>query len=368
MVKVKVSSIIREATEIKKFTEKEKSLPKTCTLDDGQVFNIYDMSFMMANVLLNTHVEMWNFNKGIQGYNVKKYTDKLNNVKVSESRYMDMASRFVSYSKKNNRVPSNILVTGEIGGSSFELFTYCLAKILTFFKQNHTLPKYCLFNKADITPNTKTTTNTKKTAKTSTSNKPKNTNCTNPYVSKPHLTTTKTGLGQNYHWDCSANSVQQALYKLSGKTIKEDALIKVGGVTTKGVGHEGINTMIAWFNKKYKTNYQVKWINFSSLADTRDKRFEELGKIICKPDNAVITHIGYSNAGGKIGSQVFGHYEVLDKINTKTKYVRALNSLGNQMNKNAFYGHLQDRSFEVQAHYFASTPGGQSALCIITKK
>ena len=133
MVKVKASSILNEAKEIKRFVETNKALPKQCTLNDGQVFDIYDMSFMMASALLNTRAEMWTFDKGIQKYNVSRYNDKINNVKVSNSRYMDMVSRFVSYTKKNARVPSNIMVSGEHGSASFELFTFCVAKILAFF-------------------------------------------------------------------------------------------------------------------------------------------------------------------------------------------------------------------------------------------
>ena len=146
--------------------------------------------------------------------------------------------------------------------------------------------------------------------------------------------------------------------------------MQIGGVTTAGVGHQGINTMIAWFNKTYNTTYKVQWKNFSDLGNDRDSRFQALAKLICKPNIAVICHIGYANSGNSPitkNSKIFGHYEVLDKINTKTKYVRALNSLGNKIDNNAYAGHLQERTFETQASFFANTPGGQKALCIITK-
>ena len=71
-------------------------------------------------------------------YNTTPYVDKINNVKVKKSVYLDMSLRFVKYCEKNHRVPSNIMVTGEVGSASFELFTYCLSKILTYLKKNGT--------------------------------------------------------------------------------------------------------------------------------------------------------------------------------------------------------------------------------------
>jgi len=177
-------------------------------------------------------------------------------------------------------------------------------------------------------------------------------------------------LGQKYPWSCSAHTVMQELYKLTGIKVDEDTLIKVGGVTTNGVGHDGINTMIAWFNKKYGFQLKVQWKNFSDLGETRDERFKAFAKLICKSNVAILTHIGYANAGERKitkGDKIFGHYEGLDKVNIKTKYVRALNSLGSKINANAYAGHLQDRTYETQASFFANTPGGQKALCIITK-
>ena len=142
------------------------------------------------------------------------------------------------------------------------------------------------------------------------------------------------------------------------------------GVTTSGVGHEGFATAIAWFNKKYGTKYKIAWKNFSDLGDTRDKRFEALAKLLCKDNTAILTHIGYGNAGKSpitSSTKIFGHYEILDRINTKTKYVRALNSLGSKINLNAYEGHLQERTYATQASFFANTPGGQKAILIITK-
>ena len=372
-MKISKKLVCQEAKEIKAFIDKNKKLPKYATINNSQ-FTPPQYAYILAKQISKMSLQT------ISKITVKNPSnpigDTLKNVKVMKNDYIDMAQRVTKYIETNKQVPN--YVTYKKSRVRFELYTYCFAKILAYFKENNTLPNYCLFNSSDVQNTTSNTTNTNKSTTTSTSNSTKTaksnttkSTCTNPYTSKPHLTTTKTGLGQNYGWDCSANAVQQCLYKLSGRVISENTLIKVGGVGTSGVGHQGINTMIAWFNKKYNTNYQVQWKNFSDLGKTRDERFQALAKLICKPNIAVLTHIGYGNSGNSpitSSTKIFGHYEVIDKINTKTKYVRALNSLGNKINSNAYAGHLQDRTYQTQASFFANTPYNQQALCIITKK
>ena len=277
------------------------------------------------------------------------------NEKVYKADYMDMLKRFVAYCEKNKQYPNYVMTKQSKTPSSYKLFCFCIDKIEKFIKENGYYPNWCVFNYKDIQSTASTTT--------------KVNNCTNPYTSTPHHTTTKTGLGQKYAWDCSANAMNQCLYKLSKKDISEDTLIKVGGVTTNGVGHDGLNTMVAWFNKKYNTNYKVTWKNFSDMGKTVDERFTALAKLLCKSNIAVLTHIGYANSVERPvspSSTVFGHYEVLDKINTKDKTVRALNSLGIKCG-NEYCGHLQTRSYTTQASYFANTPYNQKALMIIQK-
>lgn len=373
MVKVKASSILTEAVQIKSFVEKNKELPKTCTLNDGQTFDIYDMSFLMARLLLNTRAEMFNVNKDIQKYNTGKYADKLNNVKVSNSRYMDMVSRFVAYCSKNSRVPSNILVSGEYGSSSFELFTYCLAKIVAFYHKNNTLPSYCIFNKADIQANKKTSPNTKKTTSTSTSNKVKTVkkvkgNCENPYTSKPHYTSSGCNrLGQCTGYYCGPHSIHQAIRKYGITKYSEKTLAGWCGTTTNGTDHQGISTCIAKVGKANNIKLTATWKNFSDMGKTNTERFKNIAKLICDPKVAVIWHIAYVNGGNGTSGKKFGHYEYIDKINISTEYVRALNSLGDKLGNGSYTGKLQDRPYKVQSYFALNTPGGQPALCIIRK-
>jgi len=372
MVKVRTSSILQEATEIKKFVEKNKTLPKQCTLNDGQVVDIYNMCFMMCSVLLNQRVEVWSFSNDVKKYNVGKFNDKLNNVKVINSKYMDMVSRFVAYSKKNNRVPSNILVTGEFGASSFELFTFCVSKILSFLHEKNTLPSYCMFNRADLQANETSNTNTKKTQTTSTSTKKKTvkkSNCENPYTSTPHYTTTGCNkLGQCTGYYCGPHSIHQAMKKFGITKYDEKTLASWCGTTKNGTDHNGINTCIAKVSKQTGIKLTTQWKNFSDMGKTDTERFQAIAKILCQPNKAIIWHIAYINGGASTNGKHFGHYEMIDKINISTKYVRALNSLGDRLQNGSYTGKLQDRKYSVQSYFAKNTPAGQPALCIITKK
>ena len=364
MIKIyKKTSILTEAKQIKTFIENNKTIPKACTLDTGVRLSPYSLTYLMSELISNPKRTDYQL-RAVVKYNTTQHKDTINNEKVYLTDYQAMIKNFIQYCEEHKRVPAYITTIKSKTKVSFELFMYCLSKIVVYYANNKTLPNYCTFTKGFIPNSTSNSKTVEKTNNQSTSN------CTNPYTSTPQLTTTKQGLGQNYPYSCGANSTQQALYKLSKKIIPEKTLMQIGGVTTAGVGHQGINTMIAWFNKTHNTNYKVTWKNFSDLGNDRDSRFQALAKLICKPNIAVICHIGYANNGNSPitkNSKIFGHYEVLDKINTKTKYVRALNSLGNKINNNAYAGHLQERTFETQASFFANTPGGQKALCIITK-
>ena len=363
---MKSELIKKEAKEVKGFVESNKALPKYCTINNNQ-YSPYTTAYLFAKVINTPKAS------DIKVVNIKApnntFKQESINEKVKIADYSDMVKRFVKYCETSKKAPAYVMTGKRKVG--FALFAYCLAKIVNYYQINKAMPNYCIMNSKDLSNagssaqnNASNSASGNKKPSTSTSN------CQNPYTSAPHLTTTASGLGQDYPWDCSCNALQQCLYKLSGKKISEATLIKVTGCGVNGVGHDGINTAIAWFNKTYKTKYTIEWRYFSDLAESRDKRFEVLARLICKPNIAVLTHIGYANSGKSPitkNSKIFGHYEVLDKVNTKTKYVRALNSLGNKLNANAYAGHLQERTYETQASFFAHTSGGQKAIAIIKR-
>lgn len=367
---VKKNSILGESEQVKSFIEKNRKLPMTCTLDTGNTITIYSMSYLMAKQLVNWSVNGISTVEVVK-YNTTPYVDKINNVKVKKNVYLDMSLRFVKYCEKNHRVPSNIIVTGERGSASFELFTYCLSKILTYLKKNGTFPNYCLFNKADIQNTKSTSVNTKKKTTSSTSNKTKTVkeNCKNPYTSTPHYTTKGCNkLGQCTSYYCGPHSIHQAMRKYGITKYNEKTLASWCGTTHNGTDHQGINTCIAKIGKQTNNKFKVTWKNYSDMGKNDNERMKNIAQLLCQPKYAIIWHIAYINGGTSTSGKHFGHYEYIDKINTSTSYVRALNSLGDRNSDGSYDGRLQDRKYNVQSYFARNTPGNQSALCIIEKQ
>ena len=229
-----------------------------------------------------------------------------------------------------------------------------------------------MFNHTDLQKSTTTQKTSQTTASTSTSSKPKTTtksNCTNPYTSSPHYTTTGCNkLGQCTGYYCAPHSIHQAIKKFGITQFSEKQIAIWAGTTTAGTGHPGINTALAKISKESGVKLKVQWKNFSDMGTSDKERFDNIGKLMCKANTALIWHIVYINGGESTSGKQFGHYECIDKINTITKYVRALNSLGVKNNDGSYQGRLQDRPYTVQAYFARNTAGGQPALCIITKE
>ena len=365
MVKISKNDLIKESKQIQDYIEKNKKIPLTNTYSDGTILSIYTTSYLMSCLVHDTFKSSHYPTIELVKYNTISHKDTINE-KVMRIDYLKMITNFIKYCQENKRVPSYITTVKSKTKVSFELYVYCLSKIIAYYNEKNTLPNYCIFNKEDIQAN-KTSSQTSKNNKSqSTSSKG---NCTNPYTSSPHLT--DKNLGQDYPYSCANNATQQALFKLLNKVFKESDLAKYSGTTTNGTSHAGINTCIAHISKITGIKLTVKWMNFSDLGTTTEERFKKLGEIICQPNKAVITHIAYVSGGEKPMTPstkvFFGHYETIDKINIKTKYVRVLNSLGTKKANGGYTGKLQERPFGVEASYLRYTPGGQPSICIITK-
>ena len=364
-MKISKKLVIEEANEVKKFFDKNKKLPKYATINNSQ-FTPPQYCYIFAKLI--SKMSLSTVNKMIVAEPKNSIVDNVN-FTLSENEYVSLAQRVASFIESNKRCPSYANYKNKQIG--YELYLFCFVKILSFYKEKGRLPSTCTFNSAEIKYTKKTTQTTKKTTATPTSSNTKKTkkdNCENPYVSAPHLTSSSNGLGQDYKYSCACNSMQQAFYKLTGKKISEKILCSWAGTTTKGTSENGIRTAVAKFNKEYKTNLKVTFKYFSDLGKTETERYTALGKLLCQKNKAVITHIGYQDSGEKINDKAtFGHWEVLDRIDVKSKTVRALNSLGYRSG-NGYKGHLQVRSWKVQSHYFAKTTGGQKAILIISKE
>lgn len=363
---MKTSLIIQEAKEVKAFVEKNKTLPKVCTIN-GNEYSIYTTAYLFGKLLMNRKAT------NINVVAIKAPTTHIKeNIKedITSVDYYDMVKRFVNYCEQNKRVPTYITSVKSKTKVSFELFAFCLSKIIVFYySHNNTSPLYCTFNSKDLQNTLTKTTTVKKTTKTTTSTKTKKTNCNNPYTSAPHyLETGCNRLGQCTGYWCGPHSIHQAVKKFGITQYTEKQIAAWAGSTTSGTGHPGINTAIAQISKKSGKKLKVQWKNFSDMGSTDEARFKAIAKILCQPNKAIIWHIAYINGGKSINGKAFGHYECIDKIDTTGRSVRALNSLGNKKSNGSYLGRLQKRSFGVQAYFAKHTNGGQPALCIITKE
>ena len=368
-MKYETKALVTEASQIKNFIEKNKKIPKAATLTTGETLSPYSIAYLLSLAVKdNLKTKSYDLVNVIIYNPAKKHVDTINNKDVSKKDYMIMIDNFIKFCRKYHRVPRYITVPSLDVKVSFELYLYCISKIVLFIDKNKKLPNYCNFNKSFSSNAQKVTSTVKKEVKKSTSTSKKTNSCSNPYTSSPNLPESERG--QNTSYGCANNGEQEALYKLTGKIFKESELAKLSATTTRGTSHSGINTCIAAIAKKLGIKLTVKWVNFSSLGKTMDERFEALGKIICKSNKAVITHIAYMDGGEDLFDKDgvwYGHFEPIKSINTKTKTVKVLNSLGYKKASGGYKGHIQDRSFKVEASYLANTTGGQRSNYIITK-
>jgi len=348
MPRITQKNIIKEAIEVKTFIERNKKLPKYCTIQGNQ-YSPYTVAYLISRTISNLKADTFNvkpIGKSNQGFSVKL------NENCSKTTYLDMVSRFNDYCNKNNHIPAYVITIRN--KADFTTYLYGVCKILNYYKQNNTLPKTCLFTSSYIDVNKKATTKTKNNQSTSTSS---NANL-NIYTSSPHyLNTGCNNLGQCTPYYCGVHSVHQVLRKFGITKYSESKLAGWAGTTTSGTDHQGILTAIS---KASNGNLKTRWINFSSLGKNTDERFKALGKLISQKDTDCIVHNLYRLK--------YGHYETIHKIDHNNKIVYVLNSLGDKCGTTSYCGYIEKRSYTEFAKYIANTPANQPSICLITKK
>ena len=341
---MKKSYILTEAKQIKTYVEKNKKIPLSNNFQDGKIYSIYTTSYLMAKQIMD-----WS-NKDISKidvirYDKKTYADTINE-KISKEDYLAMVRKFLEYCKLNKRTPTYIISIKSNSKVSFELFTYCLSKIIVYYSENGRLPHTCLFNKADLQSNKSDKKTGDKSVRKSTSN------CKNPYKSLPINTNTGCdALGQNTSYYCGVCALQKVLYKF-GIKVSQKQLSQYAGTTSKGTSHQGLRTAIEYVARKNNVKLSVKEYNFSDLG------FEKLAKLICKPNADAITHVYYRLQ--------YGHYEKIKSIDLTAKQLEVVNSLGKKCKNGCYCGYIEKRSFEIQKQYFKGI--SQKSIILITKE
>ena len=364
MSKITFKNIQTLASKTKKYVEENGKLPKTLTVDKVE-YTYPQIGHILAKSVCNIGKDVTVIKVKVApdptGETVKLKLTKEEYLKEAKNYYKfiedENKKRLPNYSKiKNKKVKQRVMI-------------YSLSKIIVWYTNNKELPDSCKFYTSETVKKTTTNTSTKKTTTTNASTKKTttNTSCTNPYTSQPHYTSTGCNkLGQCTSYYCAPHSIHQALKKFGITNISESTLARWAGTTSSGTDHDGINTAIAMTSKKSGVKLSVKWYYMSDFGSTTAEQFKTIGKIMCQKNKAVFYHIGYQCSGSCSNGTVFGHYEMLQKINTSNKTVIALNSLGNKCGSTSYCGHIQNRSFDLQKHYINNKTSVKS-VCIITK-
>lgn len=142
------------------------------------------------------------------------------------------------------------------------------------------------------------------------------------------------GMGQCTGYYCACNSLQQSFYRLTGIKVNEDTIAEWAGTTTDGTDHDGINTAVAQFNRKYNKNVKITWYNFSELS------WSKILDMIKK--GAVFFHLLYRNR--------YGHYEPIKWV---SDVLEILNSLGDKCGSSSYCGYIEYRSKSEQKSYIS---------------
>lgn len=325
------ANIYKMAQDVKTYVEKNKKFLNKGTYG-GTEFTWNEMQDIMTYCLLNLST---NINAGSYKWCANANGDSINE-KILKNDYMDQAKRVHNYILKNGQIPNNVTTVKSKKRVNIDLFTYCVAKILVFYKNNGQLPNYCLYDsnalKAQTSSSTTTTTNSGLRAYLT------NTGCS--------------GLGQCTGYYCACNSLQQCFYRLTGIQVAESTIASVAGTTTAGTGHSGIETAVAWFNRKYGKNIKITWKNFSDLGSSESARWSALQSYMNK--GAVFCHINYRDQ--------YGHYEVPKQVSGDNVIV--LNSLGSSCGGNTYCGYIETRTKNTHRRYINGI--SQKSIAILT--
>lgn len=351
---ISAANIKTMAVTVKKYVESNKKLPSTVTVGNVKY------TWPQVWYILSWHVN--NLGRSLSSVPnvktcVKAVGDSINE-EVYPSDFNDQSKRVVQYIKQNGQAPNYVTSVKSKKRVRPRVSIDALARIIVwYYSHNKTLPNYCTYNSGRFKDTSSSSNNTAQ----STTN-----NCENPYTSSPHYLNQGAGaLGQITPYDCGPHCIHQGLKKFGVTNISESELMSYCGTTTSGTSHDGLETGIAKAAKKAGIKINVTWKSFSEMGKTDAERFKAIGQLMCKKNVYVFFHLWYSAAGQGIDDDDgCGHYETSDKINIKTGYLRALNSLGSRQG-NGYYGHLQDRKFSIQSHYISGI--SQKSICIMTK-
>lgn len=330
------ADIKKLAAKTKTYIEKNKKIPAKLTINKktysyGQI--AYILSFAVNNYKKAASVF------AVKG--VEKATGDTVKEKILTDDFKDIAKRTATYIAKNKQCPNYATTKKSKKKLKANVFIYMLARVVNYLYIKGKLPVSAVV-RSDYFSTKTTQTTTTTTTKTTTTPK------LYSYLTSEGCS----GMGQCTGYYCGPNSLQQMFYRLTGIKVSESTIASVAGTTTDGTDHEGLNTAVSWFNKKYNKNIKITWKNFSDLGSSNSERWTALKKYM--KNGAVFVHLLYRNQ--------WGHYEVILEI--RDDDLRILNSLGDYCSYPAYCGYIENRDKSEQIDYINGI--SQKSIAILT--
>ena len=216
---------------------------------------------------------------------------------------------------------------------TYKKYKEIINRVETFRKTNNRNPNF-VYLKVETNENTTTRINAVGDDITPNSN--------GWYIS-PRYSTSKNIMKQETNYWCGCNAVQLVWYELTGEIISETYIAKIAGTTTKGTGHNGLETALKTIAKNKGVNIKIQWDYLSDLGYTK------LAKLVKDGNVGVFCHNKYKNK--------YGHYEYIIGINPTTEKIMVNNSLSG--------GWIEYRTFKTMTSYINGIT--QKSICQVTK-
>lgn len=327
---ISANDIKTMASVMKTYIEKNKTFPASAKVN-GKKYTYGQVAYILAYAVNN-------LGKSAEVFTVKNAsgaTGDTINENIAKDDYKDIAKRVASYIKTNKQCPNYATTKKSKKKLRPRVFIYMFARIIVWYYNNKkTLPNYANANSGYF-KSTSSSSTTKKSG-------------LNAYMTSQGCS----GMGQCTGYYCGCNSLQQCFYRLTGIKVAESTIASVAGTTTSGTDHDGLNTAVAWFNKKYNKKVKIVWKNFSDLGSTDTERWKALQSYINK--GAVFIHLRYRDQ--------WGHYEVPKDVSNDT--CKILNSLGDSCGSGTYCGYIENRSRATEKRYIQGI--SQKSVAILT--
>lgn len=130
MSKVKISTIKKVASKIKKNVKKNNELPKFKHFNEGQIANLLTNAVLSPKTQIK-HIKVKKPSSTSDGTHISR--------QVNKTDYIDMATRISNYIKKNGQAPNNVVYKDY--KISYEVYTDMFARIVNYFYKKGKFPK-----------------------------------------------------------------------------------------------------------------------------------------------------------------------------------------------------------------------------------